>query len=578
MVLGFVVLLLQWYSDKNHGLSPETSAIFGWKFAPTLVAVLYTQLTAMLFDDIRRTEPFARLARPSDSIPKASRTILETPREWWTTLAHGFDKQKNGGRRSWVIILAYAVNVLAFLTISPISSALLGIDEVSVPRSVEMIRLVAAKDSPMSPFAERDTYFRATGALLQNVSTSPWLSDDYAILPFWPTGSAPSPWDRQSAPMPQTWEAETTVFRNNFKCSQLDLAATGFAPTGHQSFLSVDEFLASIRLESTEGCQYNLTFKSSDIYSWYVVVSWSDIDHFASRSGFYGDVPYSGFQVTHNEKCGDEAIILSTAWLKNATGGFLSNLTVTGYACSSDHTMATIPVEAAVSSAGFTVNFDTERFLQAKQVVPETLFNHSQLLQLYTDPELFTYIPTPASFEPYLSPYDYGGVAALLATQYGFNLTEMQLDASLPEKAARIRKRFFGEILRTSLSAAGASDYESVLGTKTALESRVFVSFQAAYVLAALFFISFFMLLFVTWTSRIRKRPLNLAHDPATVLGTAAVVASNNEVLSPLEELHETFKSEITLALEDRQYATSPGRLHEICEPGQTWLLGELPP
>jgi hypothetical protein len=79
-------------SRRNYGLSAESSALFGWAFVPTFIAVVYTQLTVMLFDDVKRTEPFARLAKPSATAPKASRTVLEMPRHWWTTLAHGFNK------------------------------------------------------------------------------------------------------------------------------------------------------------------------------------------------------------------------------------------------------------------------------------------------------------------------------------------------------------------------------------------------------------------------------------------------------------------------------------------------------
>lgn len=39
--------------------------LFGWRFTPTLIAVLYAQMTVILFEDVKRTEPFARLAKAS---------------------------------------------------------------------------------------------------------------------------------------------------------------------------------------------------------------------------------------------------------------------------------------------------------------------------------------------------------------------------------------------------------------------------------------------------------------------------------------------------------------------------------
>jgi hypothetical protein len=63
------VFALYWHSNKNDGLCSEDSAMPGWKFVPTLIAVLYTQLRAMIFDAVKRTEPFAKMARTNGRIP-----------------------------------------------------------------------------------------------------------------------------------------------------------------------------------------------------------------------------------------------------------------------------------------------------------------------------------------------------------------------------------------------------------------------------------------------------------------------------------------------------------------------------
>lgn len=89
-----------------------------------------------------------------------------------------------------------------------------------------MQRLIPIKNTALEPTVKRDTYFRNTGAILQNVTTSPWISDEFAVLPFGPDQSVAQSWDAQYMPTPQTWEAETTVFRNDLRCSTLEFAAT----------------------------------------------------------------------------------------------------------------------------------------------------------------------------------------------------------------------------------------------------------------------------------------------------------------------------------------------------------------
>jgi hypothetical protein len=84
--LGIAISLLIWYSQHHYGIGTDNGSsaiLFGWRFTPTLLAVLYTQMTVILFEDAKRTEPFARLAQaPSEGV-SAYGTVLQTPRAWW---------------------------------------------------------------------------------------------------------------------------------------------------------------------------------------------------------------------------------------------------------------------------------------------------------------------------------------------------------------------------------------------------------------------------------------------------------------------------------------------------------------
>ena len=565
-------MLLYWYSQKNNGLSPATSAVFGWKFAPTLIAVLYTQLTTVLFDDVKRTEPFAQLARPVSRVPSASRTILEIPRAWWVTLVHGLQKKRNGGQRSWILVMTCLVNVLAFLAISPLSSALLAIDDIRISRPFEMTRMVPKKDSALKPFEDREMFFRTTAALLQNVITSPWISDDYAVLPFWPTEIPGSPWNAQALQTPRTWRAETAVFRADLKCTKLELARTALLNETLPDDV-LPTLLASVRLDSSDGCQYNIASSYGDAHDPGWFTSWSDAAHFVYQDTFRAKSLGEDILSTSNDKCqGDEAIVLGTTWLNGSdtmdeTRNFLSNMTTWGYLCSSSLSMATIPVIASVSDTSFNIDFDKADFEKAQKPVPESLLKHTDLLPIFTNPKWFQYVPTSGSFG---LKSEFSGISALLATQYGMNATRMAQATDLPEKAARLRRRHFGELLRSSLDAPGASQTERIWGDQAASERRVKVSMEAASLLASLFFISFLMLLYVTWFSRIAQRPLNLIHDPATVLGTTSLVAHSSDVLSSLRGLDQATTKELKAVLESNVYSTSPGHLHGDPTHGQS--------
>ncbi|CAI6338340.1 unnamed protein product [Periconia digitata] len=575
LALGLTVILLYWKSQKNNGIASASSAVLGWQFIPTLLAIVYTQLTTMLFEDVKRTEPFARLARHSDSPTNTSRTLLDTQTFWWSTLLQAFQKKHNGGRRSWGIVLACLVNVLAFMAISPLSSALLNPAEVAVSRPLQISRLIPKTSASMKAVDERDTYFRTLGSLLQNVTTSPWISDDYVVLPFRPNEAFDSrgvssaleenPWDPQNADVPQIWTADTTIFRNNLKCSKLTVASKNVDEKTTTTLGSSAEFTATINLESSEGCQIKLSADAEsslgDIRAWY------DKTTFATKNT---RLSWVFDPVTYNKCDGEEVIFLSSGWLQKdslssssnstSTPQFMSNMTVTSHLCSSEHTMATLPVTVSVSGGTFSVDFDKDQFSKVKQPVSDKSLDLNGFKEVYTNPKWNEYV---------VAPREYLGLSSILGTHYNFDLLEMLADEHVPQNAMRIRGRHFGELLRTSLEQRDGSEVDKVSGTKTTTERRIIVRFEIAVALAALFFLSFLMLAHLTWISRLRQRPLNLTHDPATVLGCVSLIASNPQVLASLRHLDQSTQKELESELKLKQFYTSPGQLHERHESGR---------
>lgn len=76
----------------------SSMVLFAWRFVPTLVAVLYIQITVTTFEDIERTEPFDRLASSTSGGATAYRMLLLLPKSWWSTSCDMIFRRKQMGK------------------------------------------------------------------------------------------------------------------------------------------------------------------------------------------------------------------------------------------------------------------------------------------------------------------------------------------------------------------------------------------------------------------------------------------------------------------------------------------------
>jgi len=215
------------FSQKYYGLGDDDGSsivLFGWRFTPTLIAVLYTQLTAMLFDDVKRTEPFVRMARNTSGEVGAAATILRASTAWWTALADGFSRKKDGGQRSGTLVCSAAINIIAFLTISPLLSSLLSTHEISVSEKTKFTSMVPVNHSQIALNPGRETCLHTTSDFLSNISTTDWITGSYAVLPFWPSIENPR-LGQNILDTPGAWKADTIVFSADLSCTNMSLLA-----------------------------------------------------------------------------------------------------------------------------------------------------------------------------------------------------------------------------------------------------------------------------------------------------------------------------------------------------------------
>jgi len=495
-----ITFALYRYSHNNNGLCAEVSAMPGWKFIPTLIAVVYTQLTGIVLGAVKRTEPFARMAKTNGRIPVARYTLLEKAKPWWTTLTRGFQRRRNGGSWNWVTILSCSTYILAILGISPMSAALLSTKEMRQESPETLARLELRNGLMLQPRAERDTYLRTMGAIFQNYSSSPWITDDYVILPFWPKDSVDtgSHWDYKVQDS-GTYEANTTVFYADLVCAKLDMKKKDMylrhAPEGWEEYPGKKFYQASVLLESNQGCQFNLTVDVEYHALTTDWIFWSDVNNITLSDYMILDPT-----IRLNEHCHEsEIIMMSTPWWLRQditpTDRFLENMTMLAYACHSSYSMATIPARATASSGTLSVEFDENLFHQIRTPVPPTVLDLLELRKIYTDIKWSDFVPQESKtsdIEIDLYDVPFEGPAAILGVPYDFSIPRMMADSQLPVFAAQFRRRFFAETVVGTLQRAEVLEERSTTGHRLGSVRTVLVSGQAAWIICALLLICCF--------------------------------------------------------------------------------------
>lgn len=536
----------------------------------------------MIFEDVKRTEPFARMARPGGVSGFAS--ILQSPRSWWKALAESFGRKKKGIPRSWVLLFSTLTYVIGFLALSPLSSSLLTSEDVAVKRSANFNLMEPAPDAALTLQPSRDTYFRTIGNFLQNVSTSAWIGDIYYAHPFWPASLEKVPLDPKVSSSVGTWTASSPVFSTELQCEALNLTGKGRnlrrlpitdddgTPKNTTATDNITTFWFS--MESPGGCDYSLEISLGSEFIPTGGLIWADLPTLVSQNN-NGTTSTSIYQHNISANCQDrELFLVTTPWIDWGLGyaenqTFLSNFTMQGHICISSYYVARLPVIMRTSTLDSTMKIDDELFREKRVRVPPGLLDVGSLQDLSMAGNWTHYmaITTDDAFRA-KAPMDGPGI--ILAAMHDFSLSNLVRSTQLVEEAQRLKQRFFGEILQRSLLQSSTAETQSSTGELTQIERRVVVVPEVGILMAVLFFVSFLLLAFTHWFSRPRQRPLHLFVDPSTPLGLGSLVASKRDVLVPLKPLDHSSKRERKAALRDKGYAVTRGVLHEAVAPATT--------
>lgn len=557
--LCIVVSILCWYNKTNHGLGPDdgtAALLFGWRFLPTLIAVLYSELVFMLWEDVKRTEPYARMAKSGGA--SARWTILQGPSLWWTAFVQGFGNQKKGIPSSIALVCATSAFIIGSIIISPLSSTILQSGQTAVERKTDFLIMGLPDGGSLQLQADRETYFRTIGNILRNVPTSAWIGDTYFVLPLRPVDMHQFPLSPSVSDTIGSWNSESLVFKADYECEPLTLS-------GRETFSRTKPVASDnywrYKVKSPGGCELQLEGGPSARDLGSPGLMWASLPVLRARD-IDGSSGYQRLDAPAN--CGDRDVILA-----RAGEALAKNFTVYGELCTSMYSVARMPVTVSTRPASGSVlqispdDFQNKRVSLSKEILDENKIYNMTMLEDWGSYMAYNNRDGASGGMGSSEPKEFDGPSAVLGAAYDYNTSKIIQQKSLAKEAKRFRQRALGEILQHSLSQADNLQLQRHAGSSVSFEKRVVAITETVILLATMLFVSFLFMSGLLLSSQLHQRPLNLHVDPSTPLGLASLVASDRRILSSLKSLDQTPKSERKHKLKDIGYATSSGRLYE---------------
>jgi hypothetical protein len=531
-------------------------------------------MTVILFENLKRTEPFARLASAPVGGASAYGTILQTPRAWWAIFIDVCFRRKRVGTTTWSLVCAAVVNVIALIAISPLSSALFTSEEVLVPKRVDFERIIPRTNTSLQADPTRETYFRTMSAATMDVSTSVWVTDSVLAFPIFPKTEA-AQFRPSLVSSYSRWSAETTTVKSTYECQDMKLESANFTSKRYSNTYTKQGYgpingtqpMVTFVLTHGSGCRYELSVHPAADIAVAGGVTWSNATTFFPTTASV--LPIGGItggrihspnvtatdiyaRVNATEQCkGRDIIIMSTPWTAptfevqygfvptNQTFDHSPDFSMRAMLCQSRYFVANSAMNALILGGSETVlNTSTQNHKEYREasnsddIIDVPAF---QALSMgddwsgYFDQKsiLIDTAKTAAAtsgFKAEVKNLGFSSMGPLLAAASGFNISYMMQDSGLAQRAASLKGRFFQETLREVFTKPKLVETEDIVGEGTMVETRVVVLAEIAITLASSFFASSILLSVIFWRSRLAHRPLNLTSDPSSTIGLSLMI------------------------------------------------------
>ncbi|KAI0096452.1 hypothetical protein GGR51DRAFT_567199 [Nemania sp. FL0031] len=551
-VLEILVVIAHVISARGNGLVADDgsgSIIVVSKFVPTLLAVIHGILLSILLNDVKRTHAFANLASPSGASAKLSLTW--TADAWWEAFIASLPK-RHTKKTSWALLCATVSFIFSFLIVSPFSSTLLVSQDVLFTEEVTFSQLGISSALPLQSNPIATTYFRTVSNILQNVTTSAWITDSYAVLPFWPSTINSAPLGPTISDSVQTWLSKTTVFDIEMDCEQMSLVES-LPLDWLDPELNITVPAHRVRLLSPSGCALNLTLPDGTDLSGSGGAVWS-----ALRNINVTDFTDSWESPFSTNGCTQDEIVFLSKPLSRATA---ANATATGQACKTNYYVGNSSVTVTLSNSVSLVKVDRPEYLSVRKPITSAVADLSSFQDVFFNNTNWNiHLKKPLISQRAFA----SGPAILLSAIYDFAPEKMIADTSFIENLGGVKRRFFGELLRDVFDTTSNGDTVTASGIIADTRRRVVVVPSVAIVLEVTLFLQIFLLLTVLITTRLSRRPLGLFEDPTPPIQVAKFIASDAGTLQSLDSLHGASSKGLALALSEKKYLLSEGHIHLV--------------
>lgn len=244
------------------------------------------------------------------------------------------------------------------------------------------------------------------------------------------------------------------------------------------------------------------------------------------------------------------------SWQKD----YWANFTARAEICTPTYTAADIAVTAVIGGAAPRVYFNEKNFKQSAKPASDHLVNLDRLNEIAFGDAWLKYFPAPAGNSDVEG---FEGVSMLLAKAFSLKITNLLSNTTLASEASRLRTRFFGELISSSVLEANLMTAEDVNGKFLETKNRIVVIPGVAIALAVLLFLAACYSLAILWLASDHRRPLNLKSDPATIRGVVPLMNITSSVAADLRLWTEHRRTQIQSKIGYLQYSLYSERLSE---------------
>ncbi|KAI5198770.1 hypothetical protein E4T39_06562 [Aureobasidium subglaciale] len=504
---------------------------------------MYGILVASMLNDVRRTEIFARLAKPGGGSAKT--TLCSPSRSWWNDPVDALRK----GTRSYALLSASMMYILA-LSVSPLSAGLLSPTDEQISRP-NMFHRAITTNFTWQQDSEDEIMFRTISGAVLDQATSAWLTNTSAILPFWPHNYTSAPLDAKFTTDLQIeqWQAPTVAYTVELNCEPMSLRAR-YNATYNDTEISSENY-TFLELESPDDCVITLADDSES----------TSIQWMQHGGGWWAEAPFyntSALQGMSNSTsaCGDRTMFFCATPASEPFG-------VQAQLCSHAFYSSEILATVTVNQSSTNVTFDQQESFRNRQLLDPSVYNISQLRESFFSSNWTARFLTSGSEAPV---FDGPLISIAASSKYNSDPARLINSTTLPQEANRIYQQFLGEMLLAALSRGLEKSAETVLGKLVVLERRIVVNTGFGIALTTIMLISSVCVVLVAYFTSLERRVLNLIQDPGTISAATALVSADPNVRAAFETTDTLSQEALAEVLRKQRYILAHGSLFLVGE------------